>query len=253
MKNPFSSKDAEERRFFSEATVTAVLYGIAIGALAVGLAWKVVPNFRGSDTPPSQAQGTLAGARTSGGTSAPSPGDASSGSQPAQVSHDQRLTRCSSVYAAQQKPLHAAASAMAQWEVHIGAMNKLVLGVITLPQATQFWNQTRDGAHARLRAYAAADSRLNQLTIRCPTPGLQAVPGPLLRCERAVAANGQVLHLAHLALPTWRHHVRDMEMLRMGTMSPTMATQMWLQSWHAGQGQVTRYRAAVQATQGLGC
>jgi hypothetical protein len=132
-------------------------------------------------------------------------------------------------------------------------MNKLVVGAITLQQANQFWASTRVGAQARLRAFAAAEAHLNGLTVRCPAPTAGAVPRELHQCERAVAANWHVLHLAGTALATWGHHVKAMEMLRMGTMSPATATQMWLQSWHAGQDQVTRYRAAVAATRGLRC
>ncbi len=68
-----------------------------------------------------------------------------------------------------------------------------------------------------------------------------------------MAADWRVLGLADTALATWHRHVRDMEMLRMGTMSPARATQMWLQSWHEGQRQVTRYRAAVTATRSAHC
>ena len=68
-----------------------------------------------------------------------------------------------------------------------------------------------------------------------------------------MSANRRVLHLARTALATWGAHVQDMEMLRMGKMSPTQATRMWLHNWHRGQGQVTGYHAAVEAAPGLHC
>jgi hypothetical protein len=233
-----------ERRYPSEGTVVALLYGLALGALLVGIAWKVLPGVGGSGTPESSANGELAGAHSSARQARSSEASAA----------DRRLSRCQQVYAAQQKPVRAAAVAMAQWQIHIGAMNKLVVGAITLQQATAFWNSTRVGAHAHLDAFAAADGHLRQLTVRCPSPVHHAEAGrQLAQCERAVAADWRVLDLARTALGTWGHHVKDMEMLRMGTMSPATATQMWLQSWQKGQQEVTTYRAAVSATRHLDC
>jgi hypothetical protein len=38
---------------------------------------------------------------------------------------------------AQIRPLRTAEASLAQWEIHIGAMNKLVTGAITLEQASE--------------------------------------------------------------------------------------------------------------------
>ena len=156
------------------------------------------------------------------------------------------LDRCRGVYAAQRRPLRAAAVGMEQWQVHIAAMNKLVLGVITLPQANQFWNQTRVGARDHLHAFTAALERFGQGAVRCPQLGSEASGRGLKSCQRAVAARNGVLNAAKLALGTWALHVRHMEMLRSGMMSPARATQLWLQAWHAGQQEVDRYRSAAQ-------
>jgi hypothetical protein len=133
-------------------------------------------------------------------------------------------------------------------------MNKLVLGVISLDQAMQFWNQTRVGAKAKLTTFDTAVDRLGSLTIRCPTPGTDpSASTRLVRCERAVAADGRVLDLAKTALATWAMHVQHMEMLRKGEMTPAQATQLWLQSWHEGQAQVTAYHAATKDARSRHC
>jgi membrane peptidoglycan carboxypeptidase len=75
----------------------------------------------------------------------------------------------------------------------------------------------------------------------------------LVRCEQAVAARLDVLRVSQVALGTWRMHVMHMEMLREGKMTPQQAEAAWLQSWHQGQQEVTRYRAAVRAARGPRC
>jgi hypothetical protein len=142
---------------------------------------------------------------------------------------------------------------MDQWQIHIGAMNQLVLGAISLQQATQFWSQTRVGAHARLRAFREAEAPLRQPSVLCPAAPTTASPGKVVRCEKAVAARFHVLGTAQVALGTWRTHVMHMEMLRDGTMTPQQAEAAWLKSWHEGQREVTRYRTAAQAAQGPRC
>ena len=167
------------------------------------------------------------------------------------------LERCREVFAAQQAPLRASAGSLSQWEVHIGAMNKLVTGAITLQQATQFWNRTRIGASARLHRAAAARDGFGRRTARCPS---SATPDRLLpeerSCARAVDARNRTLRLATTALETWQVHVHHMEMLRRGEMTPADATRMWLQSWHTGDAQVRAYRAAARVatrTSGTAC
>jgi len=164
------------------------------------------------------------------------------------------LSACRKVLQAQTPPLRAAAVAMGQWQVHIGAMNQLVLGAISLHQATQFWNQTRVGAHAHLHAFRAAVAPLNQPSALCPAPPRSAAStGKLVRCERAVATRFDVVRAAEVALGTWRMHVMHMEMLREGKMTPQQAETLWLQSWHEGQQELTRYRAAVKTSRGPNC
>jgi len=238
------------------------LYGMFIGALLVGLVWIVSVGVWGSGDP-SSAGGSVASdsGQQAGLAHAGSAAPSAMGSPTATGgTHDKEALRaavlghCRTVYRAQTPPLRAAAAAMAQWQVHIGAMNQLVLGVISLQQATQFWNQTRVGAHAHLRAFRVAVAPLKQASTLCPAPPRSpASAGKLVRCEQAVAARFGVVRASQLALGTWRKHVMHMEMLREGKMTPQQAATLWLQSWHEGQQEVTRYDAAVKASRGPHC
>lgn len=164
------------------------------------------------------------------------------------------LDRCRSVYDAQSAPLQAAAGSLTQWEVHIGAMNKLVVGAITLRQAWQFWDQTRIGASAKLEEFATTRHSFDQRIFRCPAPsGASAADPELATCHRAVAARSRTLHLATVALARWQQHVYHMDMLRNGLMSAQEATRLWLQNWRQGDREVRAYRGAVRGTTGLTC
>jgi hypothetical protein len=238
------------------------LYGMFIGALVVALVWMFSVALRGPGDPSSTggsvasesgSQAKLATAGTAAPTAMGSP-SSTGGTADKNALRAAQLRDCDTVYRTQTPSLRAAATAMAQWQVHIGAMNQLVLGVISLQQATQFWNQTRVGAHAHLHAFRVAVAPLKQPSAVCPAPPHSAAAtGTLLRCEQAVAARSDVLRASQVALGTWRMHVMHMEMLREGTMTPQQAETLWLQSWHQGQQEVTRYRAAVKASRGPHC
>lgn len=159
-----------------------------------------------------------------------------------------QLGRCAEVYAAQAPSLRAVGPAMTQWEVHIGAMNKLVVGAISLAQAQQFWNQTRHGAARNLEKFGDAQHVYQQRTARCPSPSGQASKS-LRECAAVVTAQHRELTRAAVALDTWRTHVHHMEMLRRGEMSAEDATQVWLASWRAGARQVDAYRSAARDAQ----
>jgi hypothetical protein len=161
------------------------------------------------------------------------------------VSTGARLADCQDVYATQTRVLRAVTPAISRWEVHIGAMNKLVAGAISLAQATEFWNQTRQGAARSLATYADAQRALDEDPARCPTPGSR-VSGELQTCAATVAARRRELATAGVALGTWRTHVRHMEMLRRGEMSPGEATRRWLQSWRRGNAEMQAYRSAAR-------
>ena len=179
---------------------------------------------------------------------ASSPGAPSTAPTARKDATSDRLDSCEDMYAALVGPLKAVSPAMTQWEVHIGAMNKLVVGAITLAQAYEFWNQTREGAARNLAKFADARRTFDQRTARCPMPVGRA-SDELRDCAAGVAARHRELRRAAVALDSWRTHVRHMEMLRRGEMSPEDATRLWLESWRKGSRQVSAYRSAARGAQ----
>jgi hypothetical protein len=241
----------------NDRPVALVLGGIVIGMVTLGLVWIVGSNGSGStatdragqiqqapQTPQTPQSQQTQGAGTS-------PTDAHT-AQP--LATGGPLERCADAAAALAHPLRRAAASVDQWEIHVGAMNKLVVGAITLPQATAFWNRTRVGARDKIDAFDQAAASLQRRGVDCPAPDLlpERSARDLRACAAQVAADVRVLHAAQTAIDTWQRHVKAMNMLRAGMMSPATATRMWLAMWHRGQGEINSYRAAVRAAHGLG-
>ena len=230
----------------------AFLAGAIAGALILAVAWwgasALTPAERtADDSRAEQPQPLSAGASSHG----PGVDEAPDSDDSAVQSY---LARCQEVAEAQEAPLDALAHSLDQWEVHIGAMNKLVTGAITLKQANQFWNQTRLGAASRLKRATAARQRFGDRTARCPSTQEVASRFPEARsCQQAVQARNRTLRLGTTALATWEVHVHHMEMLRRGEMTPEEATHLWLQSWRTGDAQVRAYRAAAQEASTTAC
>ena len=156
-----------------------------------------------------------------------------------------RLSRCTDAVEELEKPLAAAGPALDQWAVHVGAMNKLVVGEITLQQAMAFWDDTRVGAKRNMARFDDALAALHRHGLDCPDPGLlapgaKALPG----CARTVQAELGVLRAARTSLATWDVHIHHMDMLRLGQMTPEDATSAWLSSWQQGVRQLDDYEAA---------
>jgi hypothetical protein len=234
------------------AFLVGALAGALAGALMVAIAWLGAAALGSEDSPPDH---DAAGQAASSSTALPSTEDPSSAAPVNEDDSTTGLSRCREVFTAQSAPLEAAAVSLDQWEVHIGAMNKLVVGAISLQQATQFWNQTRVGASTNLKSFATAHEQFQQRTARCPVPSRTeaGASSELRACYRAIAARHQALRLATVSLDTWRHHVHHMEMLRMGEMTPQEATTLWLQSWRKGNDEVRAYREAARAAKGKTC
>jgi hypothetical protein len=220
----------------------AFALGALAGCVLLGLVWVAVSV--GADDPPS------AGVRANGlGRLDQRPAAASAAPGPT------RLQRCASVAEALAVPVRAAGPAMDQWEVHVGAMNKLVVGAISLTQATAFWNQTRVGARNLIADFHQAEKTPAQQDVSCPLRHLGHHPSPALRtCARQVAANARALAASRTAVSTWEMHVQDMEALRAGKLSPADATSMWLSMWKQGVHELRMFHAAERtaARQG-GC
>jgi hypothetical protein len=224
------------------------LVDVAIGMGIVGLAWLVVSGTQGSSDPGGShtAVGSRPGSNAAGGR----------GSVGTRQASSTRLARCVDAASAIAGPLRAARASVDQWEVHVGAMNKLVLGQISLQQAGAFWAQTRIDAYQRIDHFEKAASRLRQRGVDCPAPSLlpKSAPVAVRQCSRQVAADLQALKAAGTAIDTWHNHVHAMDMLRMGKLSPSMAEQMWLSMWQRGQQEIQAYRAALHDAHAMhGC
>ncbi len=215
-----------------------LVIGAVVGALVVGLIWFVVA-WTTKDVRDEQSA------------------DEAKLADPAPTGQDpspDRLGRCQEVFAAQTPPLEAADASLTQWEIHIGAMNKLVTGAITLDQATAFWDETRLSARGLLGRHYAALVDYYHRTARCPLSRPGTMTADEERCATVVAARGKALYQGAEADRRWREHVHHMEMLRDGEMSPEEATRLWLLNWRKGAQEVRAYRAAAaDAAEGQTC
>jgi hypothetical protein len=214
-----------------------LLAGAVVGALVVGLIWGVqawaTKDVR--DEPPADASSLI------------DPGSRGTERPP------DRLSRCREVFGAQAEPLRAADASLTQWEIHVGAMNKLVTGAITLEQAMAFWDETRLSAGRLLARHDAAMVDYSHRTARCPLTRPGKTASAAAHCAKAVAARGKVLYAATVADARWREHVHHMEMLRDGEMSPEEATRLWLLSWQKGVRELRVYHDAGDAADGMAC
>ena len=71
--------------------------------------------------------------------------------------------------------------------------------------------------------------------------------GPQLE-QRAEAAQLDVVRAATTSIDTWSEHIRHMDMLRLGTLSPEDATRMWVSMWQQGVRDLDAYRLADRRT-----
>jgi hypothetical protein len=225
-----------------DGRIRMLLVGAVVGALVVGLVWVVQWRLSSGEAEAGPSSGAAMSTRQE-------PGD-----EPTAASEvPSLLERCQHVYDAQGGPLRTAAASLTQWEVHIGAMNKLVVGAITLKQAWQFWNQTRVGARARLGEFDTAYRRYDKRVFRCPIRLPSGAGEELVSCHQAAAVRSRRIRLATVALETWRQHVHHMDMLRSGEMTPEEATRLWLRSWRQGDREVRAYRDSARSVGGRTC
>ena len=168
--------------------------------------------------------------------------------------------RCRLANLRQQAPLSAADVSLAQFDKHIDAMNLLVAGKITLAVATTFWDETRVKAVQNAAAFRRADKELAASGTGCQAPDpavANAAPYgqvvTLKTCAAAIAARDTALARARTAVTTWEHHVHDMEMLRMGHITPAQATAAWRKNWKKGEKQLKAYEGAAAKASKIRC
>lgn len=219
--------------------VAAGLLGL-VTLLVLVVAWAVLGRDDGARDASGEA--SRAGSVGAGATST-LPADVARGGPT-------RLGRCVRAQRALEETLEAAQPALDQWAVHVGAMNKLVVGEITLQQATEFWESTRLGAQRRVRDFGDSFGALRAEGVDCPgpallAPGARALPG----CAREVQAAVRAVQSARVSVSTWEEHIHHMDMLRLGQMTPEQATEMWLASWQRGVRELDAYESASEAAE----
>jgi hypothetical protein len=207
---------------------------------------------------PSTGPRTASTTKSTASTAVAGGATATPASGPAAVAAD--VDTCRLANLRQQAPISAAEVSLAQFDKHIDAMNLLVAGKISLAVATTFWDQTRVGAAQNAAAFRSADKELTASDARClapdPAVAYNMPYGQLLEisgCANAIKARSAALARARAAVSTWEHHIHDMEMLRMGDITPAQATAAWRKNWHTGAGQLSTYEEVTAQADKVPC
>lgn len=234
-----------------------LIVGAVVGALVVAVIWLTWLNLDSRDSADQGSLGNRTAVQTSGGSSTDGRSSDDEGSDTSSSSSDGKTSdggaRCEEVFTEQATPLHAAARSLGQWEIHVGAMNQLVAGAISLEEARRYWEQTREGADRRLSAYDSAMEEWRGRGARCPRREHLPPRSRQAKCVHAVEGRARAMRAAATSIETWREHVHHMEMLRDGTMSPEEATRLWLASWRAGDRELQVYGQASREAASLSC
>jgi hypothetical protein len=218
-----------------------------------------------SESPPPQAQQALVGTSattttrpTAARTAAESAPTPSADSGPVDLTAATESCRLANLRLS--AALSAADVSLAQFDKHIEAMNLLVAGKISYAVATQFWDETRVGATQNAAAFRAADTTLRASKAQCPRLDpvvANTLPyGPVVAvtsCASYVSSGNAAMAKARVAVKTWEHHIEDMEMLRMGHITPAQATAMWTKNWHTGDKQLSSYESTEQKAKKSRC
>jgi hypothetical protein len=227
-------------------TIIGFLVGILVGITVLGLVWIGVSSI-GDHTVSVTGKDVSAALPSNEDSSSEASSDDASSTPAA-------LTSCRQADHSVQAALGAAVPALTQWEIHVGAMNSLVAGAISMQQANKSWNQTRLEASHHLTAFWGATRQAAQHSTQCRSgamPGMKSSP-EIKSCTRRLAADRHALDTAEAAIKTWSHHVTAMNMLRMGHLTPAKAQRMWLASWKEGIAQIRAYNVAVRAARTSG-
>lgn len=206
--------------------LAAVAVLVAI-ALAVVLTMQATGRSRGASGPTGGATGPTGHRHASSAAS----GQAGSG-----ASDD--VTACRASLAAATVPIARAARSVAQWRLHVTAMNKMVAGTISYPQAAAAWRRSERGDLHRVHRFRAADRRYHAAHSRDDCP--RGVPAA---CRAAADAAASALASGERTITTWRHHIREMNLLVGGRISPETAMNLWVHMWQRGMYQVVEFHA----------
>lgn len=240
-------QDRRNIRFRPHPRLGTIAVVFAVLAMTTTLSWLSLEEERSPRAPDSE---TVA---IDPNTSPPAPVDTES----LQAVIDTAVEQCRAVWRAQEPPLEAAAISLAQWQVHVDAMNQLVAGDITFAQATAFWEQTRIQAADNVMAFTEADGEFLASDRSCPTPlmpdGTAVDTDALAACEDGIEARDEALDAARVSIRTWHHHVIDMDLLRAGKLSPELALELWRRYWRQGVDELADYREQLREAERESC
>ena len=170
----------------------------------------------------------------------------------AQRAMTRALNDCRTVQRQLSPNLVAVDSAVEQWRIHINAMKDLVAGRINLDEATAFWEATRVQGKHSLAAWMRTDESYRAARTECLPPDTGSGPDDALQACRVVQQGGDaVLAAARATLPDWGRHIRHMDALRNGKLSPTRALHLWHGMYPNGRDGVRQYDAARRDLQQL--
>jgi hypothetical protein len=170
----------------------------------------------------------------------------------AQPAMTRALNDCRTVQRQLSPNLVAVDSAVEQWRIHIDAMTDLVAGRITLDEARAFWEATRVQGKHSLASWMRTDASYRAARTECAPPANGSGPNDALQACRVVQQGGEaVLAAARTTLPDWGRHIRHMDALRKGTLSPTRALHLWHGMFESGRDGVRQYDAARRDLQRL--
>lgn len=184
-------------------------------------------------------------------SSSPPTSNPGAGRSSAAAEASRQLRSCQAVWRSQSTTMRAADRSLAQWQVHVDAMNQLVAGKISLDQAKAFWSRTRVGAAARVKRFETAAGWYATVAPRCgaTTAGTSRA---LSSCRVGVRARDRAIQAGTVAVTTWKHHIMDMEALRAGKITPQHALRMWVMNWHLGVRQLKAYTRISDSAAGAG-
>lgn len=236
-----------------------------IAAVGLGLALLLVASavvIRQTHLDHTRASAVVAPVRTaSTGTGAARASGSGSVSPAQRQAVASAVDACRLANLRQQTSLSSAAVSLSMWRKHVEAMNLLVSGKISLAVAKDFWESSRRGAMKTAAAFRAADLTYTAGPTSTCAPldkALAPAAGPgdvsaLAACATTRSRGDAALATARTAVTTWEHHIRDMEALRDGRISPAQATAMWQMNWMRGNAQLTTYDDAVAAMGTVTC
>ncbi len=197
---------------------------------------------------PSGRQDNAAG-RGGPSPTAPAPGASSTSADPRSSRVvPAALSECVQLFDHELAATAAAHASIAQWKMHIDAINQLMAGQISRYQAQQRWSQTRRGAVHKVRAFEVLRQQL--AGPRCPANSPSG--RGLGACHLATSAYADVVQAARTTIHVWMMHIDQMENMP-ATAITSSQVRMWNHMWDLGQRRLGQYHHLLGQAQRHTC